>query len=787
MKNLLIITVLISLIFVSGAFAERTCGSMDYLAWQMSQNPKLESRIEAIETFTQARVAEMERHGSMRVSGTITIPVNVIVVYKTTQQNISDAQIQSQIDVLNLDYSKTNSDWSNTPSEFISLVSDVDIQFNLINTERHQDNTTSWGTNDAVKSAYPPSNPTTTLNMWICNIGGGILGYAQFPGGSSSTDGVVFSPQYCGSIDYDDGSFYLDAPFNKGRTATHEVGHWINLRHIWGDGACSASDYVDDTPSASAANYGCPSHPHNTCSSNDMFMNYMDYVDDACMYMFSEGQKTRGRALFEPGGARESFVDGGGTPDCTVDACDGNVSLELTTDNYGSETSWTLTDGDGNSVAQGSGYSNNTTYNIDWTLAEGTYTFTIYDSYGDGICCSYGNGSYAVTDGCSNTLASGGAFGSSAATTFCVPDGGGPSNQAPTADAGGTYSGTEGQSVSFDGSGSSDPDSDPLTYSWNFGDGGTATGATPTHTYASSGTYTVTLTVDDGNGGTDSDQTTADITTAGGGGTVELAADTFEGGWGNWNDGGSDCARYSGSRSYEGSYSIRIRDNSGTASAMTSDAYNVSGYSQIDVEFYFYAYSMENGEDFWLRYYDGSSWNTVASYARGTNFNNNTFYTTTVTISSSQYNFPSNAQFRFQCDASGNADYIYVDQVTITASDGSARSGGQSLVEKGRLEEDNHEVATPAFTGIAQNYPNPFNPMTVIPYNVGISSHISLNIYNQSGQLIRSLVDDYRSAGTYTVRWDGTDSNGSHVASGTYIYNITSDNGSQTKVMTLLK
>ena len=99
---------------------------------------------------------------------------------------------------------------------------------------------------------------------------------------------------------------------------------------------------------------------------------------------------------------------------------------------------------------------------------------------------------------------------------------------------------------------------------------------------------------------------------------------------------------------------------------MTSSSYNVSGYSSLEIEFYFYPNSMENGEDFWVRYYDGSSWNTVATYASGTNFNNNTFYVATVTVSASNYNFPTNAQFRFQCDASANADRVYIDAVTIT-------------------------------------------------------------------------------------------------------------------------
>jgi hypothetical protein len=111
---------------------------------------------------------------------------------------------------------------------------------------------------------------------------------------------------------------------------------------------------------------------------------------------------------------------------------------------------------------------------------------------------------------------------------------------------------------------------------------------------------------------------------------------------------------------------MRIRDNSGTASSMTLNDVDVSPYDTVEVEFYFYSYSMETGEDFWVRYHNGSSWQTVKTYVSGTDFQNNNFYSSKVTLSKSNYNFVSNASFRFQCDASANADQIYIDQVTIT-------------------------------------------------------------------------------------------------------------------------
>jgi hypothetical protein len=148
-----------------------------------------------------------------------------------------------------------------------------------------------------------PTSPTTKLNLWVCNLGGGILGYAQFPGGSASTDGVVCDNNAFGRVGT------AAAPFNKGRTATHEVGHWLNLRHIWGDALCG-NDLVGDTPTHNDANFGCPGAGHlSTCSGTpvEMTMNYMDYTDDACMYMFSAGQKTRMQATYAVGGPRASF------------------------------------------------------------------------------------------------------------------------------------------------------------------------------------------------------------------------------------------------------------------------------------------------------------------------------------------------------------------------------------------------------------------------------------------------------------------------------------------------
>jgi hypothetical protein len=294
----------------SNASNNDKCYSMKVLNKQLDENPGLYKKMYNIEKHTRTFIAAKGKptkpgggNGGGGTTptpyeGTINIPVYVYVVYANASQNISDTQINSQISVLNADFNDTN--YNDVPAEFQSLGADIDINFTLATVNRQANSTSSWGTNNAVKNAYPavPGH----LTIWVANIGGGILGYAQFPGGSASTDGVVISPQYFGTTGT------ATAPFNLGRTATHEVGHWLNLRHIWGDGRCKQDDFVADTPSSDGPNYGCPSYPTVNCRSNDMTMNYMDYTDDACMNMFTEGQKDRMRAIFATGGARESLV-----------------------------------------------------------------------------------------------------------------------------------------------------------------------------------------------------------------------------------------------------------------------------------------------------------------------------------------------------------------------------------------------------------------------------------------------------------------------------------------------
>ena len=281
----------------------RGCASHEVHEQQLRENPELATKMQEIENFTQNAIT----NGRL-VNGRIEIPVVVNVLYRTTAENISLTQIQSQIDVLNKDFNALNSDFNQVPTTFSGVKANVGITFVLDAVYRKSTKKTSWGTRDAMKKSSQgglnPTSPTTKLNLWVCTIGGGILGYAQFPGGSSATDGVVIDSKYLGTTGT------ATAPFNKGRTATHEVGHWMNLRHIWGDTTCG-SDLVSDTPTHNTANYGIPAFPHySTCSGTpiEMTMNYMDYTDDAGMYMFSNGQKSRMLAIFASGGSRFSFA-----------------------------------------------------------------------------------------------------------------------------------------------------------------------------------------------------------------------------------------------------------------------------------------------------------------------------------------------------------------------------------------------------------------------------------------------------------------------------------------------
>ena len=291
----------------------RRCATMTVHRRLLSSSPEYVRRRSLIENQTARKVrSDSGREGVTR------IPVVVHVVWNTEDQNISDEQIASQIDVLNADFRRTNGDADSAPAPFLSLVTDGRVEFYLAETgpdgsptpgiQRRQTDVSGFDSDDAVKStatggldAWPAAD---YLNLWACPLGGGLLGYAQFPGGPAETDGVVILQSAFGTTGT------AAAPFDLGRTATHEVGHWLNLNHIWGDDGtgCSGTDNVDDTPNQGGPNTGKPAFPHVSCNNGpdgDMFMNYMDYVDDAAMFMFSTGQVARMQACLD--GPRSSI------------------------------------------------------------------------------------------------------------------------------------------------------------------------------------------------------------------------------------------------------------------------------------------------------------------------------------------------------------------------------------------------------------------------------------------------------------------------------------------------
>jgi hypothetical protein len=272
----------------------RKCASQEVLERQIAADPSRAIYLEELERKTAERAGMFARN-----AGTLYVPVVVHVVH-TNQNIVTDAQIQSQIDVLNKDFGKTNVELGNAnvylAGYSLSNVANSDIHFYLAQTIRKQTTLSSFGTNDAVKKTSQGGddavNATTQLNLWVCDLSSGLLGYAQFPGGTAATDGVVIDYQGFGTVST---GYSLYSAFNLGRTATHEIGHWFNLRHIWGDARCG-NDFVADTPQHDADNAGCPAQGlKSRCSGKplEQWMNYMDYTDDRCMYMFSAGQKAR--------------------------------------------------------------------------------------------------------------------------------------------------------------------------------------------------------------------------------------------------------------------------------------------------------------------------------------------------------------------------------------------------------------------------------------------------------------------------------------------------------------
>ena len=295
----------------------RTCGAMQQHFHLLETVPNFRANQVALEHACQARL----RSAAIAPVGPYKITVVVHVVYNPASpaEKISVQQVNSQITVLNRDYRATNPDKSKVPDVFSGLVADPMVEFALATkdpsghatngiTYTETDQTSFSDRDNPVKfkatGGIAAWNTKKYLNIWVCALSDGLLGYAQFPGGPAKTDGVVILNTAFGTT----GS--AAAPFNLGRSASHEIGHFLNLRHIWGDlPNCDGDDLVDDTPGSEKPNFGKPTWPHVSCNNGpngDMFMNYMDYVDDDSMFMFTPGQVARMHTTLE--GPRKSLV-----------------------------------------------------------------------------------------------------------------------------------------------------------------------------------------------------------------------------------------------------------------------------------------------------------------------------------------------------------------------------------------------------------------------------------------------------------------------------------------------
>lgn len=328
-KKIFLITIFMQFLTLSIAHPQRTCASNEVLISQINSDSLFGNSIIRIEEFTKDYKENFSPQ--FKISSKITIPIVIHILYNSPDNNISDEQIISQIKALNEDFNMINSDVSNTPDEFSSLVANINIEFKLAVTDPNGYQTKGITRTEIFKNSFDAkendaklksrggvdiwdNDKFSYLNIWVVpslkeGNRTGILGYAQFPGLNRQTDGIVIDYKCFGTL----GS--LLPAYNKGRTLTHEVGHFFNLRHIWGDETCG-NDRVDDTPTHFGPNFNCP--PQNKKSKcpgiehNEMTMNFMDYSNDNCMCMFTLKQKERMLATLAEGGPRYNLTKSSG-------------------------------------------------------------------------------------------------------------------------------------------------------------------------------------------------------------------------------------------------------------------------------------------------------------------------------------------------------------------------------------------------------------------------------------------------------------------------------------------
>mgnify|MGYP006079298879 FL=1 len=320
-KLTILIALLCSLPFF-GTSQQHKCASHSNWEALKSTDSNAQLRMESLEKRTQEWIA---KNVDIKTNGSaVVIPVVVHVIYHESVENISESQIQSQINVLNADFNLLNADSLLPDNPFWYDSADCQIEFCLAQqdpdglpssgiTRTYTETLAFDGNGDEKYTAYGGRDnwdPESYMNLWVCNLtgSGGTLGYATFPSELEDNpyeDGVVIHYEAFGTTGTaGNGDFLVN---DLGRTGSHEVGHWLNLRHIWGDEPCG-NDFCADTPEHESENYGCPTFPHltyndclpGTSENGEMYMNYMDYVNDACMNMFSFDQSARmDAAIFE--------------------------------------------------------------------------------------------------------------------------------------------------------------------------------------------------------------------------------------------------------------------------------------------------------------------------------------------------------------------------------------------------------------------------------------------------------------------------------------------------------